>query len=185
MTTRAWRAVACALAMALGAPAALASASVPAELQSRLPAATLSGEATLRVWGFNVYTARLWVAPGFQANDYAQHAFALELTYLRAFTSQDISRRSIEEMRRQPGVAQAPLTSWEAALRAAIPDVRKGDRLMGVHRPGEGATFLANGKVTGTLQDPAFARLFFGIWLAPETSELPMRAALLGRPAAR
>ena len=185
MTTRAWRAVACALAMALSASAALASSSAPAELQGHLPATTLSGEATLRVWGFNVYTARLWVAPGFQASDYAQHAFALELTYLRAFTSQDITRRSIEEMRRQPGAAQGPLTSWEAALRAAIPDVRKGDRLMGVHRPGEGATFLANGKVTGTLQDPAFARLFFGIWLAPETSELPMRAALLGRPAAR
>ena len=185
MNTRAWHAAACALAMALGAPAALASASAPAELQGRLPAATLSGEATLSFWGFSVYTARLWVAPGFQANDYSNHAFALELTYLRAFSSQDITRRSIEEMRRQPGAAQAPLTSWEAALRAAIPNVRKGDRLVGVYRPGEGATFLANGKVTSTLQDPAFARLFFGIWLAPETSELPMRAALLGRPAAR
>ena len=78
MTARAWRAVACALSMALGAPAALASSPAPAELQGRLPAATLSGEATLSFWGFNVYTARLWVAPGFQANDYAQLAFALE-----------------------------------------------------------------------------------------------------------
>lgn len=178
-------ALACVLVMALGAPSALANPSAPAELQSRLPVATLSGETTLTFWGFNVYTARLWVAPGFQASEYDRHAFALELTYLRAFTGEEITRRSIEEMRRQPGAEPGLLASWQTALRSAIPDVSKGDRLLGVHRPGEGATFLANGKVTGTLPDPVFARLFFGIWLAPESSELPMRAALLGRAAAR
>ena len=178
-------AVACVLVLALGAPPALANPSAPDELQNRLPAATLSGETTLTFWGFDVYTARLWVAPGFQANEYERHAFALELTYLRAFTGAEITRRSIEEMRRQPGAEPDLLAGWQAALRSAIPDVRKGDRLLGVHRPGDGATFLANGKVTGSLPDPAFSRLFFGIWLAPQSSELPMRAALLGRPAAR
>ncbi|MEO6626763.1 MAG: chalcone isomerase family protein [Burkholderiaceae bacterium] len=184
MTAIARRALACLLAAVLGLPAALAN-SPPPELQVHLPALTLSGQATLSFLGLDVYTARLWVAPGFRAQAYERHAFALELVYQRAFSSEDITRRSLDEMRRQPGAEPALLKTWEAALRAAIPDVRKGDRLIGVHRPGEGATFLANGKLTGALPDSAFARLFFGIWLAPESSELPMRAALLGPLAAR
>ena len=85
-------AVACVLVMALGSPSALANPSAPVELQNRLPAATLSGEATLTFLGLNVYSARLWVAPGFQANEYERHAFALELTYLRAFTGAEITQ---------------------------------------------------------------------------------------------
>lgn len=184
MTAWAQRALACALAVVLGLPAALATAP-PAELQVRLPGLALSGQATLSFLGFDVYTARLWVAPGFQPQAYERHAFALELVYLRSFTGEAITRRSLDEMRRQPGADPLLLKTWEAALRAVIPDVQKGDRLTGVHRPGEGTTFLANGKPTGTLPDSAFARLFFGIWLAPESSELPMRAALLGAAAAR
>lgn len=184
MSALAQRALVCALAAVLGLPAALA-ASPPAELQVRLPALALSGQATLTFLGFDVYTARLWVAPGFQAQAYERHPFALELVYLRSFTGEAITRRSLDEMRRQPEANPSLLKGWEAKLRAVIPDVQKGDRLIGVHRPGEGTTFLANGKPTGTLQDPAFARLFFGIWLAPESSEMPMRAALLGYAAAR
>ena len=60
-----------------------------------------------------------------------------------------------------------------------LPDVQKGDRVMGVHRPGVGAAFWMNGKPTGEIRDAEFARLFFGIWLAPTTSEPGLRTALL------
>ena len=36
-----------------------------------------------------------------------------------------------------------------------------------------------NGKPTGEIRDAEFARLFFGIWLSPKTSEPELRAALL------
>jgi hypothetical protein len=45
--------------------------------------------------------------------------------------------------------------------------------------------FLLNGQPAGEIRDPEFARLFFGIWLSPRTSEPAMRRALLagrGRP---
>jgi hypothetical protein len=50
---------------------------------------------------------------------------------------------------------------------------------MGVHLPGNGAQLLVNGKASGEIRDTEFARLFFGIWLSPKTSEPKVRAALL------
>lgn len=155
------------------------ASSLPTELRDNLPLAALSGQSKLTFWGFDVYDARLWITPGFKPSDYARHGFALELSYLRAFTNEEISTRSIDEMRRLPGGAQAPWKSWQAALRTAFPDVRKGDRIVGLHRPGEGATFFTNGKLTGAIEDPEFARLFFGIWIAPQSSQPRLREVLL------
>ena len=57
-------------------------------------------------------------------------------------------------------------------------NVRKGDRLTGIHRPGEGAVFLLNGQVAGTIREADFARRFFGIWLSDDTSDTRLREAL-------
>ena len=38
------------------------------------------------------------------------------------------------------------------------------------------------GRVVGEVADAAFARLFFGIWLSPKTSEPALRQALLAQP---
>ncbi|MGP1684941.1 MAG: hypothetical protein ACTS8S_21670 [Giesbergeria sp.] len=42
--------------------------------------------------------------------------------------------------------------------------------------------FLFNGQAHGQIDDPLFARLFFGIWLSPQSSEPTLRAALLAAP---
>lgn len=46
--------------------------------------------------------------------------------------------------------------------------------------PGEGTRFFHNGRSTSAVADPAFARLFFGIWLAATTSEPGLRRQLIG-----
>lgn len=170
---------------ALGALLALAAKGAawaqPLEIAAAMPGARMGGSTRFTVWGFDVYDAALWIAPGFTPNAYERHAFALELSYLRDFSSEAISSRSIEEMRRLPGGVQAPLQSWYELLRKAFPDLRRGDRITGFHRPGEGAVFMANGQTTGVIDDVEFARLFFGIWLSPHTSEPRLRLALLAR----
>lgn len=153
----------------------------PAELARVLPAANLAGQATLRFWGFDVYQASLWVEPGFQAAQYAQSAFALELRYLRDFNGADIAQRSIREMRRQGPMDAAQEARWEAQMRAVFPDVKAGDRITGINQAGVGAVFLRNGRPLGTIADTAFAKTFFGIWLSEQTSEPTMRSALLSR----
>ena len=151
----------------------------PAELRELLPQHKLSGKTRLTVWGFDVYDASLWVAPGFNPDKLTAQPFALELAYLRNFTNTDIAERSIVEMRRSASITDAQAKDWTAVMLRVFPNVKKGDRIMGVYRPGAGTAFLVNGRPTGEVMDVEFARLFFGIWLSPKTSEPKMRSALL------
>jgi Chalcone isomerase-like len=156
-----------------------AATSLPAELRPALPTAALAGQAKMSFWGFDVYRASLWVAPGFRAAAYAEHGFALELSYLRNFSGADIAKRSLTEMARQTPLHADQAQRWGDQMRALFPDVKAGERLTGIHRPGQGARFLLNGQPLGEIADPEFARLFFGIWLSTQTSEPNLRLALL------
>lgn len=151
---------------------------VPSDLVE-LPGARRVGASRMRFFGFDVYDAALWVTPGFRASRYALHALALELTYLRSLSGTAIAERSIQEMRRGAEIAEPQEQRWLSAMREAFPDVRKGDRLTGIHQPGTGARFWFNGQLRSSIPDPEFSRLFFGIWLAETTSEPALRTALL------
>jgi hypothetical protein len=152
---------------------------MPAEVRESLPQGRLIGQGLLTVWGFRIYNARLWAPAGFGPTGYLRAPLALELSYLRAFTAGEVAERSIQEIRRSTTVTDAQAARWTADLLRVLPNVQKGDRIVGVHVPGAGASFWLNGKSTGQVQDAEFARLFFGIWLAPNTSEPKLRQALL------
>lgn len=163
--------------------AALATSGVmvPALVVQALPGATLAGQGQLRFWGLQVYDARLWVGPQFDVQDFAAHPLALELTYRRAFSGAAIARRSIEEMQHQAPLEPAQAAAWEQALARVLPDVQPGDRLTGVYAPGQGMQLWQGSKPLGSVPDAELARLFFGIWLSPRTSEPALRSALLGQ----
>ncbi len=163
-------------AMAQGAER-VASASPSAS--TPLEGARLVGQGTMRFLGFEVYRARLWAQPGFDADQYSAHPLALELTYQRNFTAEAIAKRSIEEMRRVGSFTPQQATRWQQALQAALPDVKPGDRLLGLYQPGAGAVFRMGGRVVGEVPDAEFSRLFFGIWLSPQTSEPGLRQELI------
>jgi hypothetical protein len=84
-------------------------------------------------------------------------------------------------MRRQSGVSDDKLALWKQKMLEVFPDVRKGDRLTGLNRPGTGAVFLLNGQPLATIADEEFARHFFGIWLSEQTSDTRLRKALTAR----
>ena len=168
-------------AAAAAAAAAAATAAPPAELTTALPAARLQGRARLRFMGLAVYEARLWVAATPLAADWASVPFAIEIEYARTLWGSMIADRSLSEMRRQGDITPDVAERWLATMKALFPDVKAGDRLTGVNTPGEGARFFLNGAAHGTPQDAAFARMFFGIWLSPKTSEPALRSALLGQ----
>lgn len=166
------------------AQAQASSVSSPNAGYSRPEVAALSGvvptaPVRLRVWGFEVYDARLWIPVGFRHSQYAQYSFALELQYLRRLEGAAIASRSIDEMRRVGSFTDAQAQSWLAAMRELFPNVSAGERITGVNLPGVGAEFWVNGQRVGAVNDLAFARLFFGIWLDERSSEPKMRAQLL------
>ncbi|MEY2681970.1 MAG: hypothetical protein RIQ66_531, partial [Pseudomonadota bacterium] len=106
--------------------------------------------------------------------------FALELTYARDFNGSSIAERSIDEIKRL-GIGSAEQhQAWRSRMQAIFPNVRSGDRIRGIHRPGSGASFTLNDKPIGSIDDAEFARAFFAIWLDPKTSEPSLRKELLG-----
>jgi hypothetical protein len=140
--------------------------------------ATLAGEGQMRFLGWPIYDVRLWVSPDFSLPQFGEHALALELTYQRAFTAQAIATRSVSEMQRQRPISPDQADQWQQSLQALMPDVRSGDRLTGVYQPGQGMQLWRGTEQLGSSSDPELARLFFGIWLSPNTSEPGLRAAL-------
>ena len=172
------------LVWACGAAGANTPASPPApppEVVAALPTAVLQGRSTLRFFGLAIYEARLWAAAGFDAERYAAQPFALELRYARALAGSDIAERSIIEMQRGGSFDDEQASRWRAAMKRAFPDVVPGDRITGLQHPDGSTRFLHNGQPTSTLVDPVFARRFFGIWLAPTTSEPGLRRQLIGQ----
>jgi hypothetical protein len=158
----------------------LAATAPPSELRGLLPRARLLGSGGLRFFGLRVYEARLWAQAGFDHQQYEQHPFALELTYDRKLEGEAIAERSVAEMRRVGSFSESQARRWLAVMKQAFPDVVAGDRLLGFN-DGQGAVgFYRNGEPTAQIGDADYARLFFGIWLAPNTSAPALREALLG-----
>ena len=166
-----------------GLSRAQAAPAVPAEVAAALPAARLQGSGRLRFLGMAIYDARLWAGAAAvpPVGDWNALPFAIELVYARTLWGSMIAERSLTEMGRQGDIAPEVAERWLAAMKALFPDVKEGDRVTGVHTPGQGGRFFLNGKAHGATMDEAFARVFFGIWLSPKTSEPALRSALLGQ----
>lgn len=168
------------MGLGLASPWQLAHADAPpAEVLAEWPAARRQGAATMRFLGMAVYDILLW-SPAPVQGDGSSHALALELRYAMALKGQLIAERSLQEMRRIGPIDEAQGQQWLAAMGRLFPDVAKQDRLTGIHRPDWGARFFHNGRLRGEIADSRFARLFFGIWLSPTTSEPGLRQRLLG-----
>lgn len=152
---------------------------VPAEVAQALPQAQLFGAGRLRYLLWDVFDAALWTPPGFRGAQFSDHAFALELRYLRQISGTALVESSLKEMRRVGSLDSAKEAAWTQAMQIAFADVQAGDRITGVNRPGDGTRFFFNGRLRGAVDDAAFARAFFGIWLGAGTSEPRLRSALL------
>jgi Chalcone isomerase-like len=152
----------------------------PIEVAQSISGARQLGQSRLVVYGFNIYDAKLWAGENFAAANYSAEPFALELRYLRSFNGASIAEISLKEMRKLGKVSDEKAAAWLAEMKRTFPDVKKGDALLGIHRPDGSASFSLNGKPIGDVRDEDFTRLFFGIWLSAKTSEPKMRNELIG-----
>ena len=157
---------------------------MPAEVAAEMAGSRMQGAGRLTWFGLSIYDARLWAGERFSATQFEREPLAIELQYARTLQGKQIAERSLVEMQRFGAIAEADATRWLASMTQLFPDVTRGDRLTGVHRPLEAARFYFNGKLLGEVREADFARRFFGIWLSPQTSEPKLRLALLGNPRA-
>jgi hypothetical protein len=170
-------------ALLLPGPRAMA-AGLP--FQARLPAAVVAaggelrrlGSGTMRWFGLHVYDAVLWVRGSQWEPD---DTFALDIVYAREVAGKALAESSIGEMKRVGFNDEAQHARWLAAMIRVFPNVARGDRLVALHQTGAGTSFFGQDRALGSIDDPAFARAFFAIWLDPKTREPELRARLLGR----
>lgn len=160
----------------------LSAPALPSELHAVLPQAQRIGCAVLRFFGLRVYEACLWASADFRPERYAQQPIALELRYERKLDGTAIAERSIAEMRRIGAFNEEKARQWLELMTRAFPDVVPEDRLLGWSDGKGEVRFFHNTRLTASIQDPEYARLFFGIWLAPESSAPALRKSLLGLP---
>lgn len=214
ITARAWTGrllVAAGIAVALAAPAAFAAGRMPAvavagtaaapqpatpqpatpqpaapqpaaPILSAVPQARLAGRGLFTYFGLKIYTAELFVGPqGFAAGA----PFALDLRYERSLKGRKIAEASAEQMEKIGAGTPAQRQAWLQQMLALFPDVVEGSHLTGINLPGVGVRFLRDGAPLGSIDDAAFARAFFGIWLDPATTAPALRRALLAQAAPR
>jgi hypothetical protein len=174
-------AAALALTLALALPAAaMATVDVPPHLGRALGDAKPAGSGRLTWFGLHVYDARLFVPrAGFDARRFAEHPFALELTYARRLNGRAIAERSDSEIGRLGLGSAEQRARWLKAMTALFPDVLAGQQLSGINVPGRGVEFYLDGRALGRIDDPEFGAAFFAIWLDVRTTAPELRAGLL------
>lgn len=160
-------------------PGTATATALPEPIRALAPDAswTRTGEARLRKFLIHIYDAELWSAAPRWSPD-APHALAI--TYAREIEAAQLVDRTRAELERMGEWDPAAEARWRAELERAFPDVRPGDRLVGVRLPGQPLRFYFNGEYYSEIQEPRLARAFLGLWLDPRTSEPEMRRRLLG-----
>jgi hypothetical protein len=148
-------------------------------VQRTIPQARMQGAGELRMYGFHLYDARLYVGPtGLSSKELTARPFALDIEY-------SMAQRGREQMDDLKVASKAQTAEWERQLTKIFPDVQAGDHVIGIFVPDQGTTFYADDKVIGTIPGDDFARAFFSIWFDPKTSAPGLRNELLAEGAAQ
>lgn len=155
-------------------------------VRQAIPQARVQGAGELRMYGFHLYDARLYVGPtGLSSKELTARPFALDIEYARAFRGVSIAQRGREQMDDLKVASKAQTAEWERQLDKIFPDVQAGDHVIGIFVPEQGTTFYADNKVIGTIPGNDFARAFFSIWFDPKTAAPGLRNELLAEGAAQ
>ena len=67
-----------------------------------------------------------------------------------------------------------------STLEGSMADMKRGQRLTFVHKPGAGVQVDVNGTNKGTIKGDDFAKAFFSIWLGPNPPNSGLKTGLLG-----
>lgn len=159
---------------------ALANQSLAPHIKKEIPFARLSGEGAFRWFGLKIYDAQFWVTrQGYDLQQPLTQKFALDLRYARTLEGKTIAQASDEQIEKLDMGSATQRSLWLKEMIALFPNVKEGEHLTAIYLPQHGTDFYLDGRTIGTIKDDDFARAFFAIWLATETSAPQLRHALL------
>lgn len=135
------------------------------------------GNATFSVLFWDIYNSSLYTKSGTYSQALSQDVI-FEINYLKDITSEDLIERTVEQWQH----LKNPKVLYQAfipTLATIWPNITAGDTLTLVVQQ-QKSVFYFNGKKVGSIEEKNFSSLFLSIWLSPNTSQLALRAQLLG-----
>ena len=131
----------------------------------------------------NVYVAALYVAKtSSDANALlgANAPSELILQFVRNVGADDLRKGWSEGFEKNAKEQLPALKERIATLNGWMADVKTGDRLTFIHKPGTGLQVDVNGAVKGTIKGDDFAKAFLAIWLGADPPNPEIKAGMLG-----
>ncbi len=131
----------------------------------------------------NVYVAALYVAK--TSNDPnallgASTPSELILQFVRDVGADDLRKGWSEGFEKNSKGQLPALNERIAMLNGWMADVKSGQRLTFIHKPGAGIEVNVNGAAKGTIKGDDFAKAFLSIWLGSDPPNPEIKAGLLG-----
>lgn len=149
----------------------------PAEIQDKFVSVAPYGAGTLHFMLLHVYDTSLWT----DAKTFSyEQPFALSITYRMNFSKEELTQRSIKEIKHAHNLPDEILARYKTIFLQIYPNVKKGDRITAVFNDKKHVELFYNGALYGTVADKEFAITFFDIWLGENSSQLKLRNQLLG-----
>jgi hypothetical protein len=161
------------------------SVNFPEQVQLDGSTLTLNGlglrQAT--IFKVNVYVAALYVA------HVSSDALALLgsntpkeliLHFLHNVSDDELKKAWEEGFEHNAKEQLAALKERIAMLKSWMVDMKSGQRLTFIHKPGAGIQVEVNGTVKGMIKGDDFATAFLSIWLGPHPPNADLKSGLLG-----
>ena len=172
----------CALSAA-EAEVTLKGVSMPAAMQLEGKKLELNGMGLRTKVVFKVYVAGLYLektsSDGLEIAA-SEQVKRMELVFLRGVDGADVAKAIADGFVNNAGPELPALKDRIAKFEKLIPDVKKGDKLLFLYRPGAGLELQANGKPAGSIEGKDFADALFRVWLGPKPSDKALKNGLLG-----
>ncbi len=142
----------------------------------------LTGLQLFTYWGFELYTAALYLPQGTHSIEGALSDVpkSLFLIYRRKIRNDQIIKAGSHNLEKNPSNNVLALQERLDRLNAAYRSVQKNDRYELLYEPGRGTTLLFNDKPLVTLPGVDFQKAYFGIWLSDYPLNAKLRDGLLG-----
>lgn len=119
-------------------------------------------------FGFTIYHASLWAPNGVWD---AAKPYALKLKYARSLSKETLVGAVMDDIRDQGVANDETLARWQKVLDESLPAVEEDDTIIGLTMPGKKALLFYNGKIVTAIDDQAFSKAFFNIWLGKNADD--------------
>ncbi|OGR81168.1 MAG: hypothetical protein A2X32_08560 [Elusimicrobia bacterium GWC2_64_44] len=163
----------------------LKGVSMPVSLQFEGKKLELNGLGLRTKVVFKVYVAGLYLEKLSKSGEEiaaSEQLKRVELSFLRKVDGADVAKAIADGFTNNAGAALPALKDRIAKFEKLIPDVKKGDRLLFVYRPGAaaGVELQYNGASLGKIEGKDFGDALLRVWLGPKPSDKDLQDGLLG-----